>query len=46
MEIRSTLFASLLLLAPSLAAAQGWPTKPVHILVSSGAGGTPIFSPA
>ena len=39
-EIRSTLFASLLLLAPSLAAAQGWPTKPVHILVSSGAGGT------
>jgi tripartite-type tricarboxylate transporter receptor subunit TctC len=28
------------LLAPSLAAAQGWPTKPVHILVSSGAGGT------
>ena len=40
MGIRSTLFASLLLLAPSLAAAQGWPTKPVHILVSSGAGGT------
>jgi tripartite-type tricarboxylate transporter receptor subunit TctC len=40
MGIRSTLFASLLLLAPSLAAAQGWPMKPVHILVSSGAGGT------
>lgn len=40
MGIRSTLFASLLLLAPSLAAAQGCPTKPVHILVSSGAGGT------
>ena len=40
MGIRSTLFASLLLLAPSLAAAQAWPTKPVHILVSSGAGGT------
>jgi tripartite-type tricarboxylate transporter receptor subunit TctC len=40
MRILSTLFASLLLLTPTLAGAQGWPTKPVHILVSSGAGGT------
>jgi tripartite-type tricarboxylate transporter receptor subunit TctC len=27
-------------LFPSVASAQGWPTKPVHIIVSSGAGGT------
>ena len=40
MRIRDTLFASLVLLAPTLASAQSWPTKPVHILVSSGAGGT------
>jgi tripartite-type tricarboxylate transporter receptor subunit TctC len=40
MRIRNTLFASLVLLAPTLASAQSWPTKPVHILVSSGAGGT------
>ncbi len=40
MRIRDTLFAFLALLAPTLASAQSWPTKPVHILVSSGAGGT------
>ena len=40
MRIRDTLFAFLVLLAPTLASAQSWPTKPVHILVSSGAGGT------
>src|SRR4051794_15752998 len=39
MRIRDTLFASLVLLAPPWASAQSWPTKPVHILVSSGAGG-------
>jgi tripartite-type tricarboxylate transporter receptor subunit TctC len=40
MRIRNTLFAALVLLAPTLASAQTWPTKPVHVLVSSGAGGT------
>jgi tripartite-type tricarboxylate transporter receptor subunit TctC len=40
MRIRNTLFAALVLLAPTSAGAQTWPTKPVHILVSSGAGGT------
>ncbi len=40
MKIRDTLFAFLALLAPTLASAQSWPAKPVHILVSSGAGGT------
>src|SRR4030081_461323 len=32
--------ACLVSLLPTFAGAQGWPTKPVHILVSSGAGGT------
>ena len=40
MRVRDTLLAFLALLAPTLASAQSWPTKPVHILVSSGAGGT------
>jgi tripartite-type tricarboxylate transporter receptor subunit TctC len=40
MRIRDTLFAFLALLVPTLASAQTWPAKPVHILVSSGAGGT------
>src|SRR5882724_7027146 len=40
MRLRNTLLACLLLLAPVLAHAQSWPTKPVHVIVSSGAGGT------
>jgi tripartite-type tricarboxylate transporter receptor subunit TctC len=40
MRIRNTLFAFLALLAPTLADAQTWPSKPVHVIVSSGAGGT------
>jgi tripartite-type tricarboxylate transporter receptor subunit TctC len=40
MRIRNALLACLLLLLPSVAGAQNWPTKPIHIVVSSGAGGT------
>lgn len=45
MRVWSTLLASLLLaclvsLSPTLANAQSWPTKPLHLIVSSGAGGT------
>src|SRR3977135_2207412 len=32
--------AGLVPLLPPFAGAQAWPTKPVHIIVSSGAGGT------
>jgi tripartite-type tricarboxylate transporter receptor subunit TctC len=41
MRVRNTLLACLLLVLPAwAAAAQSWPTKPVRIIVSSGAGGT------
>jgi tripartite-type tricarboxylate transporter receptor subunit TctC len=40
MRVRTTLLACLILLAPILAGAQTWPAKPVHVIVSSGAGGT------
>jgi tripartite-type tricarboxylate transporter receptor subunit TctC len=45
MRLRNTLLACLLLaspqlLVPVLAHAQSWPTKPIHVIVSSGAGGT------
>ncbi len=40
MKIRSVLFVCLVSIVPGLAIAQNWPTRPVHILVSSGAGGT------
>jgi tripartite-type tricarboxylate transporter receptor subunit TctC len=40
MRLRNTLLAYLLVLAPALAHAQSWPSKPIHVIVSSGAGGT------
>jgi tripartite-type tricarboxylate transporter receptor subunit TctC len=40
MRLRGALLASLLVLSPTIAGAQSWPTKPVRIIVSSGAGGT------
>jgi tripartite-type tricarboxylate transporter receptor subunit TctC len=40
MKLRTILIAWLLSLAPSLACAQSWPERPIHIIVSSGAGGT------
>jgi tripartite-type tricarboxylate transporter receptor subunit TctC len=40
MRLRGALFACLLVLSPTVASAQSWPTKPVRIIVSSGAGGT------
>jgi tripartite-type tricarboxylate transporter receptor subunit TctC len=40
MRLRNLLPACLLLLAPVLAHAQSWPSKPIHVIVSSGAGGT------
>ena len=40
MQLRNVLLACLLLLSPTLAGAQSWPTKPVHVVVSFGAGGT------
>jgi tripartite-type tricarboxylate transporter receptor subunit TctC len=40
MIVRNTLLACLVLLSPTFANAQSWPTKPVHVIVSSGAGGT------
>jgi tripartite-type tricarboxylate transporter receptor subunit TctC len=40
MRIRNALLACLVLLLPSVAGAQSWPSKPIHIIVSSGAGGT------
>ena len=40
MRLRNTLLACLLLLAPTIAHAQSWPSKPIHVIVSSGAGGT------
>jgi tripartite-type tricarboxylate transporter receptor subunit TctC len=40
MSVRMVLLASLLMLTSSLALAQDWPTRPIHIIVSSGAGGT------
>jgi tripartite-type tricarboxylate transporter receptor subunit TctC len=40
MRVRSALLACLLLLLPSVAGAESWPSKPIHVIVSSGAGGT------
>jgi tripartite-type tricarboxylate transporter receptor subunit TctC len=40
MRLRTTLLACLISLAPSFAGAQSWPTKPVHVIVPFGAGGT------
>jgi tripartite-type tricarboxylate transporter receptor subunit TctC len=40
MRVRITLLACLVWLSPTFAHAQSWPTKPVHVIVSSGAGGT------
>jgi tripartite-type tricarboxylate transporter receptor subunit TctC len=40
MIVRSILLAGLLLLSPGLASAQSWPSKPIRIVVSSGAAGT------
>jgi tripartite-type tricarboxylate transporter receptor subunit TctC len=40
MRVRITLLVCLLWLLPALAGAQSWPTKPVRVIVSSGAGGT------
>jgi len=40
MKARSVLLACLVSLSPALAGAQSWPTKPVRIVVSFGAGGT------
>ncbi len=40
MKWRNLLFACLVFLVPALASAQNWPTKPIRIIVSSGAGGT------
>lgn len=40
MKLRIALLASVVALAPSALCAQAWPTKPVRIVVSSGAGGT------
>src|SRR5262245_8239672 len=40
MRIRAALFACLLSPASVAAHAQDWPSKPIHMVVSSGAGGT------
>jgi tripartite-type tricarboxylate transporter receptor subunit TctC len=40
MRLRCILLACVLVFVPSLARAQSWPTRPIHIIVSSGAGGT------
>jgi tripartite-type tricarboxylate transporter receptor subunit TctC len=40
MRLRNALLACLMLLLPSVAGAQTWPSKPIHVIVSSGAGGT------
>jgi len=40
MRVRITLLACLVWLSPTFAPAQSWPTKPIHVIVSSGAGGT------
>jgi tripartite-type tricarboxylate transporter receptor subunit TctC len=40
MRLRCILLACLLVFVSSLARAQSWPTRPIHIIVSSGAGGT------
>jgi tripartite-type tricarboxylate transporter receptor subunit TctC len=40
MRLRSILLACLLVFVSSSAWAQSWPTRPIHIIVSSGAGGT------
>jgi tripartite-type tricarboxylate transporter receptor subunit TctC len=40
MRLRTTLLACLLSLSPTAASAQSWPAKPIHVIVSSGAGGT------
>jgi tripartite-type tricarboxylate transporter receptor subunit TctC len=40
MLLACLLLAGLLALVPMLAHAQSWPTKPIHVIVSSGAGGT------
>jgi tripartite-type tricarboxylate transporter receptor subunit TctC len=40
MRLRNALLACLMLLLPSVAGAQTWPSEPIHVIVSSGAGGT------
>jgi tripartite-type tricarboxylate transporter receptor subunit TctC len=40
MRVRITLLACLVWLSPTFSHAQSWPTKPIHVVVSSGAGGT------
>ena len=40
MRVRIMLLACLVWLSPTFAHAQSWPTKPIHVIVSSGAGGT------
>jgi tripartite-type tricarboxylate transporter receptor subunit TctC len=40
MRVRITLLACLVWLSPTFAHEQSWPTKPIHVIVSSGAGGT------
>ncbi len=40
MKVMNVLLAGLMLLLPTSAGAQSWPAKPVHIIVSFGAGGT------
>ena len=40
MNVRNGLLAFLALLMPAVAHGQDWPTRPIHVIVSSGAGGT------
>ena len=40
MRVANTLLACLLSLSPTFAEAQSWPTKPIHVVVPFGAGGT------
>jgi tripartite-type tricarboxylate transporter receptor subunit TctC len=40
MRVRTRLLACLISLAPTFVSAQSWPTKPVHVVVPFGAGGT------
>jgi tripartite-type tricarboxylate transporter receptor subunit TctC len=39
-SVRNVLLACLVMLLPTSARAQSWPARPIHIIVSSGAGGT------
>jgi tripartite-type tricarboxylate transporter receptor subunit TctC len=40
MRLQTTLLVCLVSLAPTFAGAQSWPTKPLHLIVPFGAGGT------